>query len=499
MSTPTSRPGRRAQAPAADPDLSEYATKRRKGKTPEPMPTGRPRRTRGRSAAPTFVIQEHHASSLHWDFRLERDGVLVSWALPKGLPRDPDVNHLAVPTEDHPMEYGGFAGTIPAGEYGAGRVTIWDHGTYTCEKWTPREVMVVLHGERVDGRYVLFPTGERRWMIHRMDPRPADDEPMPERPAPMLATAGPLAVGRPDEWAYEFKWDGVRAIVRIEDGRPRATTRNGNDITRAVPELRPMAEALGSRPALLDGELIVLGEGGVPSFPRVARRVKGSGTDADRARDPVSFVVFDLLYLDGRSLLRDSYDERRRLLEAALPSGDTWAVTPSFTGVPGTDVLRGALDLGMEGVVAKRRTSTYLPGKRSADWIKTKLERTQEVVIGGWTPGEGSRKGTFGALVVGVPNGAEGPRPLTFVGKVGTGFSEDAREELLAAMRRLSRSTPPFDPVPPSAVARTATWVRPVIVGEVSFREWTPSGHLRHPVWRGLRSDKSADEVVREP
>ena len=305
MATPSSRQRSQAPAPDGGPDLSEYATKRHKGKTPEPMPARRARRTRGRQAAPIFVIQEHHASSLHWDFRLEHEGVLASWALPKGLPRDPDINHLAVPTEDHPMEYGSFAGTIPAGEYGGGEVTIWDHGTYTCEKWTPREVMVVLHGDRVDGRYVLFPTGDRRWMIHRMDPRSADDEPMPERLAPMLATAGPLAVGRPDEWAYEFKWDGVRAIVRVEDGRPRVTTRNGNDITRAVPELRSMAESLGSRPAILDGELIVLGEEGVPSFSRVASRVKGSGTEADRTRDPVSYIAFDLLHLDGRSLLRD--------------------------------------------------------------------------------------------------------------------------------------------------------------------------------------------------
>ncbi len=491
---------RRPRVPASDdrPDLAEYTAKRNKGVTPEPMPSGRRQRP-GRSPTPSFVIQEHHASSLHWDFRLEHDGVLVSWALPKGLPRDPDSNHLAVPTEDHPLEYGSFAGTIPAGEYGAGEVTIWDRGTYTCEKWTSREVKVVLHGDRVEGRYVLFPTSGKRWMIHRMDVRATDDEPAPEHIAPMLATAGPLAEGGPDEWAYEFKWDGVRAVVRVEDGRPTIMTRNGHDITRAVPELRPMAESLGSISAVFDGELVVLGEGGVPSFSRVAGRVKGAGTEAARAHDPVSYIVFDLLHLDGRSLLHESYDERRRLLEATLSPGDSWALTPSFTEVSGAVVLQAALDRNMEGVVAKRRSSTYLPGKRSPNWVKTKLEHTQEVVIGGWTGGQGARRGTFGALVLGVPSGSGGTRPLTFVGKVGTGFNEDTRNELIAAMRPLTRATPPFDPAPPAAVGRTATWVRPTMVGEVAFREWTTDGHLRHPVWRGLRSDKSADEVVREP
>ena len=329
------------------------------------MPTRRPRRARGQSAAPTFVIQEHHASSLHWDFRLEHDGVLVSWALPKGLPRDPDVNHLAVPTEDHPMEYGSFAGTIPAGEYGAGEVTVWDHGTYTCEKWTPT---------RSDGGPPRRPC---RWSLravsHRrpaMDdppdgPRPADDEPMPELLAPMLATAGPLAVGRPDEWAYEFKWDGVRAIVRVEDGRPRATTRNGNDITRG----RTRAATDGRSPRLTAAPSWTVNSSswgeGVPSFQRVARRVKSSGTDAARARDPVSYIVVRSAPPGRPVAARDcSYDERRKLLEATITSGDSGR-RRRRSPVRRRRRPAGALDMGMEGVVAKRRTSTYLPGRRS--------------------------------------------------------------------------------------------------------------------------------------
>src|SRR5579871_1437045 len=199
-------------------------------KTPEPMTTKARRRS---TADPIFVIQEHHARALHWDFRLERDGVLVSWALPKGLPMDPKVNHLAVHVEDHPFDYKDFEGEIPKGEYGAGTVRIWDRGTYETEKWRDNEVMVVLHGTRASGRYVLFPTGKpdgKNWMIHRMDDAPAGYEPMPEAMPPMLATPGTLPRAKPGEWAYEFKWDGFRAIVFVDGGRVRALSRNGNDL-----------------------------------------------------------------------------------------------------------------------------------------------------------------------------------------------------------------------------------------------------------------------------
>jgi bifunctional non-homologous end joining protein LigD len=205
--------------------LAEYRGKRRAARTPEPVPAaGSRRRTKKREADPTFVIQEHHASSLHWDFRLERDGVLVSWALPKGLPPSPDVNHLAVHVEDHPLEYGSFEGTIPEGEYGGGTVTVWDHGTYRCEKWNDHEVMVVLDGARATGRYVLFPTKGKNWMIHRMDPVEGGYAPLPSGLSPMLATAKDLP---PDDgaWALEFKWDGIRALIAVDGGRARARSR----------------------------------------------------------------------------------------------------------------------------------------------------------------------------------------------------------------------------------------------------------------------------------
>ncbi|MDT4909190.1 MAG: bifunctional non-ous end joining protein LigD, partial [Pseudonocardiales bacterium] len=202
-------------------DLSEYRRRRDATRTSEPVPPAAPR-TRKKKSGNRFVVQEHHASALHWDFRLERDGVLVSWAVPKGLPPDPKVNHLAVQTEDHPLEYATFEGTIPAGEYGGGEVTIWDHGTYDLEKWTDREVKVVLHGERVQGRFVLFKTG-KNWMIHRMDaPARPDWQRLPELIKPMLAVPGELPPPAEEQaWAYEMKWDGVRAVVYVDGGRAR--------------------------------------------------------------------------------------------------------------------------------------------------------------------------------------------------------------------------------------------------------------------------------------
>jgi bifunctional non-homologous end joining protein LigD len=489
----------KAHDPAAAP-LATYRSKRTKGRTPEPIPAASPAKRRRASARPTFVIQEHHASALHWDFRLERDGVLASWALPKGLPVTPEENHLAVHVEDHPLEYGKFEGTIPAGEYGGGTVSIWDHGTYDLEKWRDNEVMVVLHGARASGRYVLFPVKENNWMIHRMDPAPEGFEPLPATLAPMLAVQGELP--RQDgRWAYEFKWDGIRALVWCDGGRARALSRNGNDITAAFPELRQVGAAMGSHQVVLDGELVVFDETNRPSFSRLAKRIHlASPRDVDRAakRDPASLIVFDLLHLDGRSTMADPYDERRRQLEGLGRGGVAWAVTPGFTDVEGADVLTTAVELGMEGVVAKRRSSTYRPGVRSDEWVKVKAERTQEAVIGGWTEGNGSRKATFGALLLGIPS-ATAKGKLTFIGKVGTGFSDASRVSLLELLGPLVRETSPFDePLARVAVGGPATWVRPALVGEVRFSSWTPDEHLRHPVWRGLRADKSPKEVTRE-
>lgn len=444
--------------------------------------------------APAFVIQEHHARSLHWDLRLERKGVFVSWAVPKGLPTEPSKNHLAVHVEDHPLEYGSFEGTIPKGEYGGGTVAIWDRGTYESSTWTDREVKFHLHGTRVDARFVLFQTRGKNWMIHREDPVPAGWTPLPALVRPMLAVADVLPSGA--DWSYEFKWDGVRTIAYVDGGRVRLMTRGARDATATFPELRGLGEVLGSHQAVLDGEVIALGAEGRPSFEALQPRLQVTAPERVRRlaeRIPVTYMLFDLLHLDGASRLADSYGDRRRILEGLELSGDHWLVPPSHPG-PGDEVLAAAEATGLEGVVAKRTGSSYQPGRRSRDWIKAKLMKTQEVVIGGWTSGEGTRSGRIGALLVGIPDG-DG---LRYAGKVGTGFSEDMLASLQRALSGLHRDSPPFTAGLTAADRNGAAWVEPRLVGEVRYSEWTKAGRLRQPSWRGLRPDKAPGDVVRE-
>ncbi len=453
------------------------------------------RRPAARTGRRRFVIQEHHARSLHWDLRLERDDVLVSWALPKGLPESPDQNRLAVHTEDHPLEYASFEGEIPQGEYGGGQMTIWDKGHYDVEKWSDTEVKFVLHGSKATGGFVLFQTKDRNWMIHRHGPSTRTD-PMPTSMKPMLATAGPL----PDDstpWAFEIKWDGIRAILFVEGGRVRAQSRNDLDVSSAFPELADIGKFLGLTTCVLDGEIVALGQDGRPSFARLQHRMHVANQREARRRaasDPVTFVAFDMLYLHGQSLLSATYDERRAMLESLHLSGETFITTDSFSDVSGQDILTAAVENGLEGVVAKRRDSAYRPGRRHPDWVKIKSFKTQEVVIGGWTEGRGERDGSLGALLLGIP--AEDG--LRYVGKVGTGFSDSARRALLDDLRALSTRTSPFVPPPPAADAAKAHFLLPELVGEVEFAEWTAAGRLRHPTWRGLRPEKAPHDVVVE-
>ena len=477
-------------------DLGTYRRKRDAARTPEPVPPAAAALPKGNDD--TFVIQEHHATALHWDFRLERGGVLVSWAVPKGLPTDPKTNHLAVHTEDHPMEYATFAGEIPAGEYGGGAVSIWDRGTYECEKWSDSEVKVVLHGERVSGRYVLFKTGkrDRDWMVHRMDPPAAGYEEMPQLIRPMLAVPRDELPRDDDAFAYEFKWDGVRAIVYVDGGRPRVLSRNDRDVTASYPELRVMAERLGSHRVVLDGEIVAMDDMGRPSFEALQSRMHVTNAAQVRrltAQTPATFLAFDLLYCDGVSLVDLPYEQRREALDSLELAGPSWQTTPVFFG-GGEAVLAASKQQGLEGIVAKRRDSRYYAGKRSDCWLKLKNLRTLDVIIGGWKPGEGRRKGAIGSLLLGVP----GDAGLEYAGHVGTGFTDKMLRDLEADLEPLHRDTPPFATTVPREHARDARWVEPEIVGEVAFTEWTREGRLRHPAWRGLRPDKSASEVVRE-
>jgi len=323
------------------------------------------------------VVQEHHARALHWDFRLERDGVLVSWAVPKGVPPDPKVNHLAVPTEDHPLSYIDFEGDIPAGNYGGGHVSVWDHGTYECEKWGPSEVMVVLHGHRVEGRYVLFRTAARSgsapgaWMIHRMDPpQDPDRRPLPEAVHPMLAIPGrlPTADGDADDaWAYEVRWAGQRVLAWSDGGRITLRDVDGVDVTPKWPEVRALGPALGTRQVVLDGIVAVLEPDGRPDAQAVRRRL---GLDRPKPTSAASatYLIFDVVHLEGHDLAAEPYRERRRRLTELALAGPSWAAPAHHVG-DGAAFAGVARSRGLSGVVAKRVTSSYRPGP-SPDWVE---------------------------------------------------------------------------------------------------------------------------------
>jgi bifunctional non-homologous end joining protein LigD len=464
--------------------LAAYRGKRDASRTPEPVPAEEP--AAAHDGELTFVVQEHHARRLHWDFRLERDGVLVSWALPKGVPDDPAVNHLAVHTEDHPLEYGGFEGTIPRGEYGAGAVTIWDSGTYEPVKWTGREVKVNLHGNRVSGGYVLFQTGGKNWMIHR------EKLALPDDIKPMLATPGrPAGL---DGWALEMKWDGVRALAYIEGGRTRLVSRTGKDITANYPELAAIGS--GIKQALVDGEIVAFGPDGWPDFEALQPRIHATPAQAARlaAVTPVAYVAFDLLQVDGRPLADRPYTDRRELLQA-LPHHDGFQVPPSFLAADFDALLATAVEHGLEGIVAKRADSVYEPGARTGMWRKIKNVSRQEVVVGGWKPGKGNRLGKIGSLLIGVYDESG---QLRYCGHVGTGFTEQTLSMLGERLTPLKRRTSPFDEEVPAEYARTAVWTEPRVVVEVEFESWTHAGRMRAPAYKGLRDDKEPTQVIRE-
>ena len=485
---------------AASDRLKEYKRKRDPKRTPEPAGDGDVS-----SAANRFVVQEHHATRLHWDLRLEHDGVAASWAIPNGIPEDPKDNRLAVHTEDHPLEYLEFEGDIPKGSYGAGTMRIWDRGTYEAHKFDDDKVEVTFHGERLRGRYGLFPLKRHKgepagkdWMIHRMDPpEDPDREPMPERLKPMLARAGELPADEPpsgrhaSRWAYEIKWDGVRALAYSEPGRIRFESRNLNDITSSYPELKALNRALSSHRAILDGEVVAFDEHDRPSFGRLQSRmhVASESTARRRAKEvPVAYVVFDLLWLDGHPLVQLAYEERRARLKALGLNGPAWQ-TPDHLVGNGAAVLNASLQRGLEGVVAKRLDSPYEPGRRSPCWIKVKNVCREDVVVGGWLPGEGRRRDRIGALLVGV----EDDGALRYAGRVGTGFT-DAELKYLAGVLR-ERDSSPFAPgtaKPP----RGAVFVEPERVAEVEFTEWTSDGMLRHPSYKGLREEAPASAFL---
>lgn len=512
-------------APAAGDPLTAYVGKRSADATPEPFPGS------GTSAGETggtsrFVIQEHHARRLHFDLRLERAGVLESWAVPRGIPETTDRNHLAVMTEPHPIEYLTFAGEIPAGQYGAGTMTVWDTGTYEVEKWRDDEIIFTLTG-RPGGplgvvRLALIRTsgaGEKsQWLLHRMAVRPAQGpapEPSPaaaatapatpqgatpQGDAPMLAVnatparARAAAARHRDAWV-EFKWDGIRAIGTWDGHRLHLRARSGTDITARYPELTAVDAGLGAAPAVIDGEIVAMDAADRPSFSRLQSRMHLTTPreiERESRRVPVTYMLFDVLRTADTDVAALPLRERRGILETIAAGAIPAIVLPPVAD----DVdaaLQTARELDLEGIVVKDPDAPYRRGARSEEWLKVKLTQTQDVVIGGIRPGKGGRTGAIGSLLVGIPE-ADG---LRYVGRVGSGFSERELARLADILLPLRTDENPFTGVP-AADASDALWVSPQCVAEVEFAQFTPGGTLRHARWRGLRADIAPEAVRRE-
>jgi bifunctional non-homologous end joining protein LigD len=488
-------------------------------------------------------VQKHRATRLHYDFRLEADGVLASWAIPKGPSLDTHERRLAMHVEDHPYEYRTFEGVIPAGNYGAGEVIVWDEGTYTLAEGSDPaaeiangKIKFVLQGKKLHGMFTLVKIKHSRdqsgepWLLIKdhdaaVDPAwNADDhaqsvvtgktlediaaqarpkiwhsdraaapakararpavkaDPMPAVAAPMLCTVMERPFDDPD-WLFELKWDGYRALVEIDAaGTVTATSRTGKNLLAQFPELAALGGAFRSLPVLADGEICVLDAAGRSSFQALQMH--------EETHAPLTFVAFDLLYADGRDLRAEPIEARKERLEALIVADRQVMYSKHIVGA-GTELFGFARDHGLEGIVGKRSGSPYR-STRSRDWIKIKAIRRQEFVIGGWTEPRGARSG-FGALLLGVYEGDA----LRYAGHVGTGFDGKKLGAISKQLRALARDASPFAGAVPKTNTK-AHFVEPRLVAEVSFTEWTRDGSLRHPVFVGLRSDKRAADVVRE-
>jgi bifunctional non-homologous end joining protein LigD len=466
--------------------LQEYRKKRDPKKTPEPFGG------RKKGKQPIFVVQRHDARRLHYDFRLERNGALASWAVPKGIPLEPGQRALAVHVEDHPLEYATFEGEIPKGQYGAGLVEIWDRGTYELiDEKRDGGLTVHLSGERLEGLWSLVPAkldgDPKNWLILKKREDGAPEQPRKRRRySPMLAT---LAKDVPpgDEWLFEVKWDGYRAIADVHGGEVTLTSRKGNDLTgRFESVAKAIERAVKTPDCVLDGEVCALDEEGRATFSAMQQGKSGTR---------YVFVAFDVLEVEGEPLVDRPLTERQERL-ATLIDRRNRTVQLSDPFDDGPALFKAAQEQQFEGIVAKKRDSRYFPGKRSREWLKIKTHGKQEFVIAGYTRGQGRRSGRFGSLILGYRQGDE----LVYAGNVGTGFTDQEIDRLLSKLKPLERKAPPFREVPkmPKVRKNAIVWVEPELVAEIEFVEWTHDGRLRAPSYQGLREDKEAEDVRRE-
>lgn len=486
------------------PETRDYARKRRFDETPEPPPA-----VSGdvdvAKALPggTFVIHQHHARRLHFDLRLEMYNgdvpVLVSWAVPKNLPLKKGKPHLAVHVEDHPFEYGSFSGTIPAGNYGAGEVRIFDHGDYELLEQERGKLTFRLSGRRMRGVWHMVLTdkteAKKDWLVFlKTDERP-EPAPPPEL-APMMATLVEEPFDK-EGWIFELKWDGVRALGVCSD-ETALISRNRNDITVCYPELHDLHTRLVCVDAIVDGEIVAM-SGGRPSFEKLQSRINlQNPRDIERMAKqiPVTYVVYDLLYLDGRSVTDLPLSERKELLDDLVVPSEKVQVS-HCTPDEGTLLFEFARQNKIEGIVAKKATATYRPGKRGRDWLKVKTLWDADVVVGGWSRGEGNRSSTFGSLIV----GAYSDDGLHFLGSVGTGFSDKVLDEIQPQLRELASESCPFVEDPTGLTSgrwgkplKDPQWIEPELVAKVEFRELTSGNRLRAASFKGLRGDKDPAE-----
>lgn len=473
--------------------LAEYIKKRDLDVTPEPAPGSAPGSSGGDAsdAGDIFVIHKHNATRLHYDLRLQHDGALESWAIPKGLPTMPGDKRLAVHTEPHPLEYADFSGWIPDGHYGAGESLIFDRGTIEKLEWKPDKVTVRLDGRRVRGEYHLFKTNQG-WLITLSSASAAQQPEAPPQFAPMLAGAQQQAFDDP-AWRFEPKMDGIRALATVTTDATKLVSRNGRDLTPHYPELANLAQYVNAINAVIDGEIVTTDDRGRPSFERLQQRMGLTNPrDIERIRKkiPVTFYAFDVLFFDGHDLTKEPLQARRQLLERIVTETDRMKLT-LFVDGGGVQLFEASKQLGFEGIVAKRLGSTYQPGRRSKDWLKIKATNRIDCVIIGWTPGEGSRGSGFGSLLLGCYQDGRG----VWVGQVGTGFTDAMVADYRSRLEAIEIDAPPFDD-PALRQIKGARWVRPDLVCDVEYLQFTDAAKLRAPSFKGLRPDKAPDDCT---